>query len=364
MEVVEGDRVALEEYVPCGACKWCRSEDFRFCEATDIAGHGPRLWYGSTPIDHATRRCGAATASTCTSTPTPSCTRCRATSPPPTPRRFCPSPTASSGPTSTAQVGLGDAILIQGPGQQGLACVLAAKAAGASCIIVSGLSRDRQRLDVACKLGADYVIDVENEDIVAKVMDYTGGEGVNVAVNVTGGGKTTVAEAIQVASQALQHRPCRGGQGNDRGRQPRAAQDRYQAGQRTLLQVRRDGDPDAGVRSRAHGGHLDSHVPDEPRPGGDRRRRGQGRAGRYSRQHHPGGLAGLRNRQAPHTAQARLAAGDLVVQRDAGQRRKRPHFLELVGALNLVQHRSLLKRQQLHAAARPQNSHCLQQRLP
>jgi threonine dehydrogenase-like Zn-dependent dehydrogenase len=91
--------------------------------------------------------------------------------------------------------------LIQGPGQQGLACAFAAKQAGASCVIVSGLSRDAHRLEIARNTGADHVIDVEHDDLVARVMDYTGGEGVNVIVNVTGGGKGTVAEAISVAAK-------------------------------------------------------------------------------------------------------------------------------------------------------------------
>jgi threonine dehydrogenase-like Zn-dependent dehydrogenase len=68
-------------------------------------------------------------------------------------------------------------------------------------VIVSGLAGDAYRLEMARKVGADHVIDVENEDHVTRVREYTGGEGVNVVVNVTGGGRGTVAEAIQVAAK-------------------------------------------------------------------------------------------------------------------------------------------------------------------
>jgi threonine dehydrogenase-like Zn-dependent dehydrogenase len=196
----EGGRVALEEYVPCGACKWCRSQDYRFCPATDIAGPGPRLWYGSTPLTTWPALWGGYSQYMYVH-PNAVVHKMPGHVPAAHAAAFLPFSNGIEWAYEYGAVGLGDAILIQGPGQQGLACVIAAKAAGAACIIVSGLSRDKRRMEVARKLGADYTIDVENEDLVARVRDVTGGEGVNVVVNVTGGGKTTVAEAIEVAAK-------------------------------------------------------------------------------------------------------------------------------------------------------------------
>ena len=41
--------------------------------------------------------------------------------------------------------------MVQGPGQQGLGCVVALKEAGAGCIIVTGTSKDKARIDLWLK---------------------------------------------------------------------------------------------------------------------------------------------------------------------------------------------------------------------
>jgi threonine dehydrogenase-like Zn-dependent dehydrogenase len=200
-KVKEGDRIALEEYVPCGACKYCRSEDYRFCPQTDIAGPGPRLWYGSTGIDTWPSLWGGYSQYMYVH-PNAVVHKVPANIPAPHAAAFLPFSNGVEWAYGYGEVRLGDAIWIQGPGQQGLAAVIAAKAAGAQCIIVSGLTRDEHRLEVAKKLGADYTIDAEQEeDIVRYIMDLTGGDGVNTVVNVTGGGKGCVEQAIRVSAK-------------------------------------------------------------------------------------------------------------------------------------------------------------------
>src|SRR5207237_1279334 len=92
--------------------------------------------------------------------------------------------------------GPGDSVLVLGPGQRGLASVIAARAAGADTIIVTGLSRDARKLALARELGADHVIDVEREDARARVRELTGGRGAEVVIEVTANAAEPVAEAL------------------------------------------------------------------------------------------------------------------------------------------------------------------------
>ena len=64
-------------------------------------------------------------------------------------------------------------MLILGPGPRGLACLIAAKAAaptGWAC----GPVHDRDRLELASKLGADVVIDSEGDDVAAEIASNLG----------------------------------------------------------------------------------------------------------------------------------------------------------------------------------------------
>ncbi|HYJ44397.1 MAG TPA: zinc-binding dehydrogenase, partial [Xanthobacteraceae bacterium] len=55
---------------------------------------------------------------------------------------------------------------------------------------VTGTSKDAARLKVAKELGADYVIDVNKEDPLARIKEITGGKGVDVSLDCTAGAGT------------------------------------------------------------------------------------------------------------------------------------------------------------------------------
>ena len=197
--VKEGDRVALEEYIPCGVCAVCRSGDYRFCPQTDIGLAGDVLWYGSTPAAIDPGLWGGY-AQYMYLHPGSVVHKLPSHVPAAEAAFFLPLSNGFEWVGGYGGAKIGDAVVIQGPGQQGLACVIAAKEAGASKVIVSGLSSDESRLAVARELGADETVDVENESLVERVMDVTGGHGADVTVNVSGA-DGTVAESIAFAAR-------------------------------------------------------------------------------------------------------------------------------------------------------------------
>lgn len=89
-------------------------------------------------------------------------------------------------------------VVVIGPGQQGLGCVLAAKEAGASCIIVIGRERDGARLNVAKELGADHTLTLEGSEAVEEVRRLTNGDMVDIVLDTAAGSSATVVMGLQM----------------------------------------------------------------------------------------------------------------------------------------------------------------------
>ncbi|MDG2305081.1 MAG: zinc-binding dehydrogenase [Candidatus Binatia bacterium] len=90
----------------------------------------------------------------------------------------------------------GDTVVILGPGQRGLASVLACREAGAANIIVTGLEADAQKLEIARKFGAHATVDVQNENARNRIRELTNGRGADVVVDVSSYAVEPVAESL------------------------------------------------------------------------------------------------------------------------------------------------------------------------
>ena len=89
-------------------------------------------------------------------------------------------------------------LTFEGPGHMGMATIVAARAAGAASVIVTGTSKDRFRLDCALQAGADHVVDVDTEDPIERVQELTNGQMADVVVDAASGNPITVNLAMDL----------------------------------------------------------------------------------------------------------------------------------------------------------------------
>ncbi|HXA67041.1 MAG TPA: zinc-binding dehydrogenase [Bryobacteraceae bacterium] len=198
----EGDLVFLEHYVACGQCDWCHQGQYRHCENTDWRYNPNAIRYGYTPADVAPHLWGGF--AQYVYLPRNAVVHR-------VPKGVTPELAGLATPMSNGiewslfdgGVGFFSSVLIQGPGQQGLSQTVVCKQAGASLIIVTGTSRDSARMEVAKALGADYVIDIEKEDALARIKEITAGKGVDVVLDCSSGAGTF---PILLAVEALKRR--------------------------------------------------------------------------------------------------------------------------------------------------------------
>jgi 2-desacetyl-2-hydroxyethyl bacteriochlorophyllide A dehydrogenase len=88
----------------------------------------------------------------------------------------------------------GETVLVLGPGPIGLIAVQLCKALGAERVILSG-TRD-SRLEIGKQHGADFTINVRNENLADRVREITQGKGADSVLECAGG-PTSMQEALE-----------------------------------------------------------------------------------------------------------------------------------------------------------------------
>jgi len=176
-----GDYVSAESHVICGACYQCRTGQSHICRKCSILGvdrSGCFADYVAIPAVNA-----------------------------------WPNPPALSPEVASVQEPFGNAVdtvfagdvpgksfLVLGCGPIGLMAVALLRASGAATVLATDLSE--YRLDLARKLGATEAwnagaTDAVGRDTVGRVLELTGGEGVDAVLEMSGA-KSAIAQALKV----------------------------------------------------------------------------------------------------------------------------------------------------------------------
>ncbi len=182
-----GDRVAVETMLSCRHCGPCLGGSYHLCESRRI--------YSYIPLSEAPSLWGAY-AQYMYLAPNTIVHKVDPTLAPEIAVMFNPLGAGFRWAVEMPHTAPGDTVVVLGPGQRGLASVIACREVGAGTIIVTGLEADERKLALALEFGADHTIDVDNEDAKTRIRDITGGRGADVVVDVTSYATKPVAEAL------------------------------------------------------------------------------------------------------------------------------------------------------------------------
>jgi len=165
-----GDRAIAEQIVPCWECRYCRSGHYWMCEKANIHGHQKNIAdggmaeymkYSARDVIH------------------------KVSKHIPAPHAAMLEPLSCSVHTiERAQIKFGDVVVIAGMGPIGLCKLQLAKLKSPKLLIA--IDNKPKRLELAKKLGADYVFDFTKTDVVEEVLNLTGGYGCDIYVHNSG----------------------------------------------------------------------------------------------------------------------------------------------------------------------------------
>ncbi len=170
-----GDRITFDSTVYCGACEFCKRGEVNLCNNRQVIGvscgeyrrHGAFAEYLAIPERIAYKL----------------------------PDTFNFADAAMLEAVSVALHGVavtdlkgGETALVIGAGMIGLLLLQAARAAGCSKVYISDI--DETRLKLAASLGADETFLASGEALSSKIVEITGGTGVDVVLEAVGATET------------------------------------------------------------------------------------------------------------------------------------------------------------------------------
>jgi threonine dehydrogenase-like Zn-dependent dehydrogenase len=190
-----GDRVVVEEYLPCGACEACTSGWYRLCPDTDLWGGGRRI--GTVPAGEGLFGGNAEYLrlphnAVLHRLPDGLSWELAAWA--------LPLANALDWLLDAGAAQPGENVVVLGPGYHGLAIAAAARSAGAATVVVCGLPSDEKRLRLAAALGCETVAFGEN-DQAGQVREALRGAGADVVLDAAGEDPRTVGLALELLRQ-------------------------------------------------------------------------------------------------------------------------------------------------------------------